>query len=130
MPVPEGWVLPYSTEVTFNCVLSCSEEPLTVTLTPVVADWSTVAELPLTTAVELALGTEVGVGVGDGFGVGVGVGAAVGAAVGAGVGVGVGVGAVTVTDVAVVLTAAPALSVTWSLKFQLPVAVDDVVAKL
>jgi hypothetical protein len=66
--------------VTFTCVPSSSEEPLTVTLTPVVADWSTVAELSLTVAVEVALSTGVraGVGVGVGVGAGVGIGEAVG----------------------------------------------------
>ena len=38
-------------------------------LTPVVPDWSTVAELPLTVATELALGATVTVGVGAGDGV-------------------------------------------------------------
>ena len=45
------------------------------------------------------------------MGLGVEIGACVGFAVGAGVGVGVGVGALTVTDRAVELVAAPALSV-------------------
>jgi len=88
--------------------------------------------------VGVTVGVRVGVAIGDVVGavVGVAVGRVVGAGVGVGVGEGVGVGvevgvwALTVTVVAVVLTAAPALSVTWSLKFQLPVAVEDVVAKL
>jgi thymidine phosphorylase len=67
------------------------------------------------TTPELNSGT-VGLGAGEGVAVGatvgVAVGPAVGAAVGAGEGVGVGVGALTVTDVAVELTAAPVLSVT------------------
>jgi hypothetical protein len=54
----------------------------------------------------------------------------VGLGVGAGVGAGVGVGAFTVTDKTVELVAAPALSVTWSMKFQTPVVVAVDVAKL
>jgi hypothetical protein len=76
-------------EVTFSLAPFCREEPLIVRLTPVILDWSTVAELLLTVTVELALDPEAGVGVGigviEGFGVGVGVDA--GALVGAGVGV-------------------------------------------
>jgi len=89
-----------------------------VTLTPVVVDWSTVAEFALTVAVELALNPEAGIGAGVGANVGVGVsvgalvGAGVGVAVGAGDGEGVDTGAFTVTDAAVELTAAPVLSVT------------------
>jgi hypothetical protein len=54
----------------------------------------------------------------------------VGAAVGAAVGVGVGVAALTVTDVAVEFAAAPVLSVTWIMKFHVPVAVEFEVTKL
>ena len=133
-PVSEGWLSPYLVEVTFTCVPSCSEEPLTTTLTPVFADWSTVAELSVTVVVDVALCTEGGLGVGvcEGVDVWVGVDATVGAGVdvAAGVGVEVGAGALTVTDVAVEFTDAPALSVTSSMKFQVPVAVDEVVAKL
>lgn len=96
----------------FSFAPSCNEEPLTVTSTPVVADWSAVAELSLTTAVELALGADDGVAVGEGVGVGVGV--SVGAAVGTGVGVGVEAG-FTVTETALEagdVTGVEALSVT------------------
>lgn len=85
-----------------------------------------------TISVRAAAGYSGIVGEGEGVGVvvGVAVGAWVGAVVGAAVGVGVAAGALTVTVAAVEVTAAPVLSVTWSLKFQLPVAVDEVVAKL
>ena len=82
---------------------SGSEEPLTVTLTPVVAVWSTVAELSLTSATELALGAGVAVDVGSGV--------AVGSRVGVGVGENEGLG-LTVTVAMLDLALAPRLSVT------------------
>lgn len=75
-------------------------------------------------------GVEVGDGVDVDVVVGVGVAVGVGVGVGEGVGVGVGVAAFTVTDRAVELAAAPALSVTSKMKFQTPAAVELEVAKL
>jgi hypothetical protein len=76
---------------------------MTVTLTPVVADWSTAAELSLTVAFELARDAGVKVGIGVGVIVGVVVD-------GVGVGAGVGVGEpftviIAVLDVSTVLSA-------------------------
>ena len=80
------------------------------------------------------MGEAVGEAVGDGLGLevgfGVGAGVGVGVAVGAAVGVGVGVAALTVTDVAVEFADAPVASVTWIMKFHLPVAVEVEVTKL
>ena len=73
-------------------------------------------------------GEAVGFTVGIGVPVGATVGAAVGATVGAGVRV--GVAALTVNAVAVEFTAAPVLSVTCILKFQVPVVVEVEVTKL
>jgi len=73
------------------------------------------------------VGVNVVVGVGVGVGVAVGPGVEVGAWVGLDVGTGVGVGvgaALTVTESAVELVAAPALSVVWRMKFQSPGVVD------
>jgi len=47
MPVPKGCVAPKFTEVTLRAVPSDNDEPLMVTLTPVVAVWSATAEPPL-----------------------------------------------------------------------------------